>query len=134
MTIRWWVVQILGIFLFLAGLREGWVHFVLEHDITFISYLIIVFFLYGIGASFINSWSQVEYATENCALLGFLGTVIALLMALSNIDPETLGDFEQLPKTFTNFSVWLGTAFSTTIVGLVCGLWLYFVKNFGMQK
>ena len=128
--IKWSILNLFGLFLCLAGIREGWVVFVLDYDTTYISYIIIAFFAYGVAASFLNSGSQLKYAIENCASFGFLGTIIGILLALSSVDASQLGNFEQLPEMFASLTVGLGVAFSTSIVGAICALWLLAVQNF----
>lgn len=128
--IKWSILNLLGLFLCLAGIREGWVVFVLDYDTTYISYIIMAFFAYGVSASFLNRGNQLKYAIENCASFGFLGTIIGILLALSSVDSSQLGDFEQLPEMFASLTVGLGVAFSTSIVGAICALWLLAIQNF----
>lgn len=130
----WSILNILGIFLFLAALREGWVAWVFSFDVTGISYIICGVFIYGVAASGWNSWRQTKWAIENCVTLGFLGTIIGLLLALTNVDQSQLGSFDQLPAVFAQLVKYLGVAFSTSIVGTVAGTWLYAIQNFGMDR
>jgi hypothetical protein len=132
--LSWAIVNITGIFLLLAGIREGWVLWVLAFDTTYISYIIIGFLAYGITASFANSGNQLKYAVENCVSFGFLGTILGILIALSNVDASQLNDFENLPQIFASLTVGLGVAFSTSIVGSICALYLYALQNFAVRE
>jgi len=130
MTKRWWILQIAGLFITLAMYRQGWLGFVLSHDVTIISYTILTVFWYGIITSAFNLWKQTDFSKEVVVTLGFLGTVIGLLLALTSINPSDLNDFNNISNIFTGFARGLGVAFSTTIVGGLCGLWLAITQHF----
>lgn len=63
-------------------------------------------------------------AHDFCEKLGLLGTLVGLVMVLIEFSSFESGDAEAVSRLMAMMAVGLGTAYLTTIVGLVCGLLL----------
>ena len=101
---------------FAAILAAGWLHGfvkdIYEMDSTGTVNTILVVFLIGLWRAFKNDWRGVDFAATLLPVLGVLGTVVGIVMVL-----DTDGGFaNRLPG--------IGTALSTTGVGLAGHAWL----------
>lgn len=67
---------------------------------------------------------DLPHAWNLCELLGFLGTVIGLVMMLSQFNELIAADTKDIGPFLSRAVYGLGTAFVTTIVGYVCSLLL----------
>lgn len=65
------------------------------------------------------------FLSETCMAIGMIGTVAGFLLmlgtAFSGID---VGDTASLQSALTSMAVGMSTALYTTLVGLVCGLYI----------
>jgi hypothetical protein len=99
----------------------------------------------GEVASFISAQSDVDanritgtYALLKVFLwaipiLGFIGTVLGLSIAMQNFGSADLADMAQLKKSVSDITGGLATAFNTTLLGLILSMILMFPMS-AMQK
>lgn len=64
-----------------------------------------------------------QYA-NNLVLLGLIGTVVGFIMALSGVDPDTVGDAAAIAPMVSSLIQGMGVALYTTLVGAVLNIWL----------
>jgi hypothetical protein len=66
----------------------------------------------------------VRQFANNLVLLGLIGTVVGFIMALSGVDPDTVGDVAAIAPMVSNLIEGMGVALYTTLVGSVLNIWL----------
>jgi hypothetical protein len=66
-------------------------------------------------------------------ILGFIGTVLGLSVAMQNFGSADLADMNQLKKSVSDITGGLATAFNTTLLGLVLSMILMFPMS-ALQK
>jgi hypothetical protein len=134
---KWWTL-VVGIYIALAvgHYYFGIGQYLLDHDTTYISWVIFgVFTLTTIHiGKHIHSLSakrpiydnemQIDwYAAEACMGIGMVGTLIGFLIilssAFSNIDVTSV---EQMKEVVGNIAAGMGTALLTSLVGLLASL------------
>jgi len=76
-----------------------------------------------------GSYSLVKVFLWAIPILGFIGTVLGLSVAIGSIDLSDMTDMEKVMKSFGNVTSGLGTAFDTTLLGLVLAMFLNFPMN-----
>lgn len=64
------------------------------------------------------------FISDACLTLGMIGTIVGFLMMLHGGFTITSGDAEGIQNLLARFSIGLGTALYTTLVGLVCSMLL----------
>lgn len=64
-----------------------------------------------------------QYA-NNLVLLGLIGTVVGFIMALSGVNPDTVGDVSAIAPMVSSLIQGMGVALYTTLVGSVLNIWL----------
>jgi biopolymer transport protein ExbB/TolQ len=76
-----------------------------------------------------GSYSLVKVFLWAIPILGFIGTVLGLSVAIGSIDLSDMTDMEKVMKSFGSVTSGLGTAFDTTLLGLVLAMFLNFPMN-----
>jgi len=76
-----------------------------------------------------GSYSLIKVFLWAIPILGFIGTVLGLSVAIGSIDLSNMNDMEKVMKSFGNVTSGLGTAFDTTLLGLVLAMFLNFPMN-----
>ena len=66
----------------------------------------------------------VRHVGNSLVFLGLIGTVIGFIIALSGVDPETVGDVENVSSMAATLIQGMSTALMTTLVGAVLNIWL----------
>ena len=109
---RFLILNITGLAILIAGWLHGFVRDVAGMDSTGLTYLIAAVFLAGLWRAYKCDWAGVDFAATLLPVLGVLGTVAGVIMVLG-----ADGEFaSKLPG--------IGTALSTTAVGLTGFAWL----------
>jgi flagellar motor component MotA len=62
-------------------------------------------------------------------ILGFIGTVLGLSQAIGSMDLSNVSDMDKIMASIGNVTSGLGTAFDTTLLGLVLAMFLNFPMN-----
>lgn len=73
-----------------------------------------------------GSYSLVKVFLWAIPILGFIGTVLGLSSAIGSIDLTDTSDLDKIMGSIGNVTSGLGTAFDTTLLGLVLALFLNF--------
>lgn len=66
----------------------------------------------------------VRQFANNLVLLGLVGTVVGFIMALSGVNPDTVGDVNAIAPMVSNLIEGMGVALYTTLLGSVLNIWL----------
>lgn len=125
--VRWWVMALAMSTLIASLLVTGGFSFLLENDVTYLSFVIMSIFFaftgyYGYRLYRGHGLGQgvMEYGENLCTSIGLLGTVIGLIMmvkgAFSGID---VSDQESIKSALIAMSSGIGSALVTTLVGLI---------------
>lgn len=131
--VRWWVVfSIIAIGIgttMIAGMGA----FITASDNTGVSWATIVVF-YAASLHFglrvrqegiAAETALTKYATDLCTSLGFLGTIVGLVMMVCNAFPSiNISNAESIQRAIVAMAQGVGTALVTTLVGLVCAICL----------
>jgi len=133
-TARWWAFNISGAALMWAAHAEGLLVQAYNADPTHIVVLIVAVFLYGLILTpfCIRNNSPFKYAqrfkplrqiSSSLVFLGLIGTVVGFIIALSGVDPSSVGDQAQIQPMVAALLSGMGTALYTTLAGSVFSLW-----------
>jgi len=125
--VRWWVMALAMATIIASILAMGGFSFLLENDVTYLSFVIMsVFFIftgyYGYRLYRGQGLGQgvMEYGENLSTSIGLLGTVIGLIMmvkgAFAGID---VNDQESIKSALVAMSSGIGSALVTTLVGLI---------------
>lgn len=108
------------------------INLLLEYDITFIS--LIILFLYIVSSIWIDIHLLVGshrdvcdwpiFVSENLVTIGMLGTLIGLMIALGSLFGLNLTDAHEAAIGIQKMAVGVSVAMTTTLVGIICSLFL----------
>lgn len=129
--LTWWLVVTLQAILFGISFHFGSYEYLLNNDLTKLSFLIILIWIvtsFVIGyKSFNNSndYSKTWFISDACMTLGMIGTVIGFMLMLGssfeNIDPANTAQTKQV---ISYMAQGMSTALLTTLIGLIASLFL----------
>ena len=102
----------------------GYTQFVYAHDVSRISYVITVLFVFGIIAAFRRKKEFLDRIEVWLVTLGLIGNVIGFIIALQHIDTGSLGTADGVQKVAASLLAGMGVAFCSTLVGAVAALWI----------
>ncbi len=68
--------------------------------------------------------SIVKHIGNSLVVLGLIGTVIGFIIALSGVDPDTVGDVKAVGPMVSTLIQGMSVALYTTLVGAVLNIWL----------
>lgn len=102
----------------------GYVQFVFSHDISHLSYLITAVFVGCVARVFWGKTDHLEEAEKQLTGLGFIGTLVGFILALSGISGGSMSTPEGLMHIGTGLLSGIGVAFCASLVGVICAQWL----------
>lgn len=102
----------------------GYVQFVFSHDISHLSYLITAIFVGCVARVFWGKTDHLEEAEKQLTGLGFIGTLVGFILALSGISGGSMSTPEGLMHIGTGLLSGIGVAFCASLVGVICAQWL----------
>jgi len=134
--VRWWSVFSVTLLTSLFLMINGGAKFILDSDVTYISWLIIASFVAGSikvglvaktgppdGFQGRKDSHMVKFFLNTCASLGLLGTIIGIMIAmkgnLSELDPSNAN---AIKATLSTVYSGVGAALVTTMLGVLAGL------------
>jgi hypothetical protein len=124
LTKRFAILQLLVACLMVSAWYMGWVDRMMDNDQTYIVELIVVISLIAVHIGPRNP-SLMKWMSDFMPLLGMVGTVIGFLLAFSGeVNPTNMMDPALFKEMVGRMLAGLGTALSTTLVGLLCFIWL----------
>lgn len=125
----WWLVVTIQAVLVGIAIHFSAINFIIENDITYLSFLIIALLVIGtllIGYITYKKQDNFEYTwfiAESAMTIGMIGTVIGFMLMLgssfADIDP---GDVNSMRNVISDMAVGMSTALLTTLTGLVVSL------------
>ena len=136
--VRWWILACAMMTVVSGVFLAGGARFLSENDSTGLSWVIVAILAsgsayYGVRLYRGENLGQgvMDYLSELCTSLGLLGTVIGLIVMISgafgNLNIE---DPESLKSSLVAMSSGIGTALTTTLVGLTSSILLGLQKRF----
>lgn len=129
--LRWLLIAVPITVMLVMSKYFGFYQDVYDYDKSFISFAILGLFL--LQSLFVgyktytldNSGSQFGwFMSDNCLTLGMIGTIVGFLMMLKGGFTLSSSDATGMQALLARFSVGLGTALYTTLVGLICSVLL----------
>lgn len=133
--VRWWVFWSIAAVTMITALMSGLGAFITKSDCTYLSWSTIgVFFLASAHFGFrvqkegtAVDTQVMKYATDLCTSLGFLGTIVGLvLMVTGAFSSIRVQDTESIQNSIVAMASGIGTALVTTLVGLICSILMEF--------
>jgi hypothetical protein len=136
--VRWWILACCLIAVVSGIFIAGGAQYLSENDPTGLSWVIVSILAsgsayYGVRLFKNENLDQgvMEYLSEVCTSLGLLGTVIGLIMMISGaFGGLDIDDPSSLKTALVAMSSGIGTALTTTLVGLTSSLVLGLQKKF----
>mgnify|MGYP001591133528 FL=1 len=127
----WWLVVVMQLIGLGIAIWYGAISFLLEHDITKLSFAIIMMWLVAttsIGYRSFKDRNDFEtpwFLGESCMTVGMVGTVIGFMLMLGSsfteIDPNNV---ESMKRVIVDMAGGMSTALLTTLCGLVASLFV----------
>jgi len=136
--LRWWILLCVMIVAVGGAMSVGGLSFLSENDSTGISWVILsillggtVFYGYRLAINENLGQGVMDYLAELCTSLGLLGTVIGLIMMIGGaFEGLDVSNQESVKGALIAMSTGIGTALTTTLVGLSSSLLLGLQKKF----
>ena len=119
MTKQFYLFQVVLVALLGGAWHMGWLQPLFSNDASYLSYGIAVLLVFGIVTSYKSSWEWVGYCISVAPLLGLLGTVIGIKMAVDGAAGQVM-ELRDLG---------LSTALNTTILGMCVSTYLYLLET-----
>ena len=127
----WWLVVVMQLIGLGVAVWYGAISFLLEHDITKLSFAIIMMWLVATASigyrSFKgrNDFETPWFLGESCMTVGMVGTVIGFMLMLGSsfteIDPNNV---DSMKRVIVDMAGGMSTALLTTLCGLVASLFV----------
>lgn len=129
--LNWWLLFVLQFIAICVSVYFGSFKFLLEHDSTYISFVIVAIWAVSsllIGWRTFHDQSTKEafwFTAESCMTLGMIGTVLGFILmlgdSLTSIDP---GNIDSMKAAISSMAAGMSTALLTTLAGLIASLFL----------
>lgn len=127
----WWLVAVVQVIAVGIGIHYDAIPFLIENDITKLSFVIFAMWLCSTALVGYKVWNQEEdfdkpwFVAESCMTVGMIGTVIGFILMLGSsfqeIDPSNI---ESMRKVIVDMAAGMSTALLTTLCGLLAGLFI----------
>ena len=121
---RFAVINLIGLALLAAAWAEGLLFKPYQADSSGMCYLITVLFAAGLVAVFCKDWQTVRWAGNALVYLGMVGTVLGLIITVSDLTVDKAQSFESFKAIVTAIYVGSGTALYTNLLACIGYLWL----------
>jgi len=127
----WWLVVVMQLVGLGVATYYGAIPFLLEHDITKLSFAVIL--MWSVATVIIgyrsykgrNDFETPWFIGESCMTVGMIGTVIGFMLMLGSsfteIDPNNV---ESMKRVIIDMAAGMSTALLTTFCGLVASLFV----------
>ncbi len=121
---RFFLLNLIGVAgVIVAGLH-GWITYLWESDLTYLVTTIFIVHAIGLVCAGLEAWKHVDFITDTLVILGLIGTVAGIIIALSGVVPSSVGDVSSIAPMVAKLIVGLKVAAHTTLVGMIGYLWL----------
>jgi len=121
---RFAVINLIGMALVAAAWVEGLLVKPYEADHSGMCWLITALFLVGLGAAFRKDWQTVRWSGNALVYLGMVGTVLGLIITVSDLTVDKTQSFESFKSIVTAIYIGSGTALYTNLLACIGYLWL----------
>jgi hypothetical protein len=121
---RFAVLNLIGGALVLAAWAEGLLHRPYAADSSGMCWLITALFLWGLACVARGDWQSVRWVGNALVYLGMVGTVLGLIITVSDLSADKGQSFEDFKQVVTAIYVGSATALYTNLLACVGYLWL----------
>jgi NADH:ubiquinone oxidoreductase subunit 2 (subunit N) len=121
---RFVVINLVGVALLAAAWAEGLLLKPYRADESGMCYLITALFVVGLIAVSRKDWQTVRWSGNALVYLGMVGTVLGLIMTVSDLSVDKAQNFESFKTIVTAIYVGAGTALYTNLLACIGYLWL----------
>jgi hypothetical protein len=121
---RFAVLNLIGAALLLAAWAEGILYRPYAADSSGMCWLITVLFAWGLVRVLRRDWGSVRWIGNTLVYLGMVGTVIGLIITVSDLSADKGQSFEDFKAVVTSIYIGSGTALYTNLLACVGYLWL----------
>jgi hypothetical protein len=121
---RFAVLNLIGAALIGAAWVEGLLLKPFEADSSGMCYLITVLFAWGLACCLRRDWQSVRWAGNALVYLGMVGTVLGLIITVSDLSTDKAESFENFRQIVTSIYTGSGTALYTNLLACIGYLWL----------
>ena len=121
---RFAVLNLIGAALVLAAWAEGLAYKPYAADSSGMCWLITALFLWGLVSVLRKDWQGVRWAGNALVYLGMVGTVLGLIITVSDLTVDKAQSFESFKAIVTAIYVGSGTALYTNLLACIGYLWL----------
>lgn len=106
----------------------GYVGFIFTHDVSHITYLIAVAFVWCVARVFWGKTDHLEEAEKQISGLGFIGSLTGLIIALLNVNETNMSTPDGLFHMGTGLLSGIGVAFCASLVSVICAQWIGLIR------
>ena len=121
---RFAVLNLIGAALVLAAWVEGLLYRPYVADSSGMCWLITILFGWGLICVLRKDWQSVRWAGNALVYLGMVGTVLGLIITVSDLSADKGQSFEDFKAVVTSIYIGSATALYTNLLACVGYLWL----------
>jgi NADH:ubiquinone oxidoreductase subunit 2 (subunit N) len=121
---RFAVLNLIGAALIAAAWVEGLLFKPFQADSSGMCYLITVLFAWGLACCLRRDWQSVRWVGNALVYLGMVGTVLGLIITVSDLSADKAESFESFRQIVTSIYIGSGTALYTNLLACIGYLWL----------
>ena len=121
---RFAIINLVGVALLAAVWAEGLLMKPYHADTSGMCYLITALFLVGLIAVAFKDWQTVRWTGNTLVYLGMVGTVLGLIMTVSDLSVDKAQNFESFKAIIAAIYVGAGIALYTNLLACIGYLWL----------
>jgi NADH:ubiquinone oxidoreductase subunit 2 (subunit N) len=121
---RFAVINLVGVALLAAAWAEGLLVKPYRADESGMCYLITALFLAGLVAVSRKDWQTVRWLGNSLVYLGMVGTVLGLIITVSDLSVDKAQSFESFKAIVTAIYIGAGIALYTNLLACIGYLWL----------
>ena len=121
---RFAVLNLIGAALVLAAWAEGLLYRPYAADSSGMCWLITVLFGWGLFCVLRKDWQSVRWTGNALVYLGMVGTVLGLIITVSELSADKGQSFEDFKAVVTSIYIGSATALYTNLLACVGYLWL----------
>ena len=121
---RFTVLNLIGGALVLAAWAEGLLYRPYAADSSGMCWLITILFGWGLACVLRKDWQSVRWVGNALVYLGMVGTVLGLIITVSDLSADKGQSFEDFKAVVTSIYVGSATALYTNLLACIGYLWL----------
>jgi NADH:ubiquinone oxidoreductase subunit 2 (subunit N) len=121
---RFAVLNLIGVALVAAAWAEDLLAKPYQADTSGMCWLITALFAWGIVCCIRRDWQSVRWAGNVLVYLGMVGTVLGLIMTVSDLSVDSTQSFESFKQIVSAIYIGSGTALYANLLASIGYLWL----------